>query len=838
MLACVLGCGVASAQLSLNNGAPYLMNGAHDQRVAFSDFSSVFFVADSLSEFDAARGEGLVRWARYRLEPRQAFNTNTVVMDRLEMKDFPASGYYNDPEFRFRLDFVSPRTVRLRMLTSPAAPACPDELMLTGEVARDGWNTFGPTALPGTTGTPSAVEAYRPAAAGWTVSETPDAVTYTSEFGSLTLVRHPWQLILRDSQGKVLTRTRTLSDNETTQVKLLPFNFVKRGSDNRRSLNPVFSLMAGERLYGCGESATGLNKAGQVVNLFVTDPQGPETDQMYKPIPFWFSNRGYGMFLHTSAPVTCDFGASYVGASKLFMADEALDMFLFLGQPAEVLGEYTSLTGRSPMPPLWSFGTWMSRITYLTQVDGYEVARQLRSNRIPADVIHFDTGWFGTDWQCDYRFASDRFADPQKMIDDLLADGFHISLWQLPYFTMPNRFFGELVDSGLVVRNADGSLPYEDAALDFTNPRTVEWYQDKLSGLLEMGVGAIKADFGEGAPYDGFYHNGRGGLYEHNLYPLRYNKAVYDVTARVAAGRQRPDEGGIIWARSAWAGSQRYPLHWGGDAANTNQAMLSTLRAGMSFGLSGFSFWSHDIGGFVQSSPEDLYRRWLPFGFLTSHTRTHGAPPTEPWLYGKDFVKLYRACAEMKYCLMPYVYAQAKHCSETGLPMVRALLVEFPDDPSAWLIEDEYLFGNDMLVAPIFEGDDFYDQATDYGSTVSDRKGRAPLQKAEASPRTYRRQVYLPGTGNWIDYQTGKKYAAGWRELETAALPALILVREGAAIPHARLAQCTRDIDWNELTLKVYGDQGGEGLVYRPGDEQVQSVRAEATRVIRPASEP
>jgi alpha-D-xyloside xylohydrolase len=281
-----------------------------------------------------------------------------------------------------------------------------------------------------------------------------------------------------------------------------------------------------------------------------------------------------------------------------------------------------------------------------------------------------------------------------------------------------------------------------------------------------MGVGAIKVDFGEAAPLNGFYASGKGGLYEHNLYPLRYNKAVADIT-------EQTNHEKIIWARSAWAGSQRYPLHWGGDAANTDMAMQSTLRGGLSFGLSGFSFWSHDIGGFVQSTPEELYRRWLPFGFLTSHSRAHGAPPKEPWLYNPSFVQAFRTAAEMKYKLMPYVYAQAKHCTENGLPMVRALCIEFPDDPGAWQVEDQYLFGQDMMVAPLFEN----------GNS---------------------RSVYLPG-GRWIDYQTGKTYDKGWNVIETNLIPAIILIREGAAIPHASLAQSTDKINWNKISIRTYG---------------------------------
>ncbi len=584
-----------------------------------------------------------------------------------------------------------------------------------------------------------------------------------------------------------MTSTRRWIDNDSTQVKVLPFNFIRRGNDNSRSIEPVFSISPGEKIVGCGESFTTLNKVGQKINLFVTDPQGPETAGMYKSVPFFMSSRGYGMFMHTSAPVTCDFGATHVGTTKLFMMDETADLFIFFGEPKKVLDEYTSLTGKAPMPPLWSFGTWMSRISYFKQEEGYDVAAKLRKYKIPADVIHFDTGWFETDWQCDYKFAPSRFSNPQKMIDDLKKEGFHISLWQLPYFTPRNKYYNEIVDNGLCVHNANGTLPYEDAILDFSNPKTVTWYQDKLSGLLKMGVGAIKVDFGEGAPYDGVYASGKGGLYEHNLYPLRYNKAVADITRQIKGEN-------IIWARSAWAGSQRYPLHWGGDASNTNMGMAAELRGGLSFGLSGFSFWSNDIGGFVVKSPENLYRRWLPFGFLTSHSRAHGAPPKEPWMYNESFVNVFRDCADMKYEMMPYVYAQAKACTEQGLPMVRALCIEYPNDPAVWSIDDQYLFGNDILVAPMMED----------GTS---------------------RDVYLPG-GKWIDYQSGKVYNKGWNNIPAGHIPAVILVRDGAIIPHIALAQSTDKMDWSKITLKVYttDKSTAKGYICLPTDNTLTPI--------------
>ena len=753
------------AQPHVNDGTSYLMNQPLDMSTDFRDLSNTLFFADHLESFDAKSGEGLVNWKRGHLMPRQAFNTNGAQPRKMRMLDFPFTAYENDPNLKFKIDFVTPRTVRIRMLTTPVEPKPAASIMLAKEPGRDG---------------------------SWKVTETNDKIIYSSDYGTIQINKNPWRIVLKDKAGRILSQTAALSDADSTQVKYTPFCFVKRGSDNARRINPVFTLTADEMIFGCGESATGLNKAGQKVNLFVTDPQGPETDQMYKPIPFFMSNRGYGMFMHTSAPVTCDFGATYIGLNKMFMGDENLDLFVFFGEPKDILDEYTDLVGKPGMPPLWSFGTWMSRITYFSEKEGYDVAANIRKNKYPCDVIHFDTGWFDVAWQCDYKFSENRFQNPQQMLKDLRSQGFHVCLWQLPYFTPKNRYFSELIEKDMYVKNGNGELPYEDVVLDFSNPETVKWYQDKLAGLLNIGVSAIKVDFGEAAPLNGIYASGKSGWYEHNLYPVRYDMAVSEITKKL-------HNENIMWARAAWAGSQRYPLHWGGDAATTNTGLLGTLRAGLSFGLSGFSFWSHDMGGFVKSTPEDLYCRWIPFGFLTSHTRAHGAPPTEPWLYDSKRVQdVFRKSAEMKYRLMPYVYAQAKECTEKGLPMLRALFVEFPDDPGAWKVDDEYLFGSQILVAPLLE---------------SGMTGRT---------------VYLP-EGKWIDYQTEKVYEGGWHRIEAGSLPIIMLVRDGSVLPHLKLAQSTAEMDWSKMSLKVYSadKKQAEGLVCLPADNRIQVVKVD-----------
>lgn len=751
------------AQLPLSSPAENqrLLNDPVDISADFYNFSNTYFVADSLTSFDPQTGQGVVKWMRHTFQTRQAFNNMLAGLTPVDGNEFPGVEYEAHPKLPFSLEFVSPKTVRIRMNSGVEVGEEEKSLMLVNGVA--------------------------PKDDSWEYSKIEGGHKYTSPFGAVIVREFPWHVEFYDADGKLLTKTNHPSDNQGTYTPVNPFSFVRRASDYSRSMNAVFSLLPGEKIYGTGENFKGLNKRGQKVVLFIDDPNGVQNETMYKPIPFFMSSRGYGMFMHTSSPITCDFGKYFNGTNSLMIGDEALDLFVFFGEPKDILDEYTELTGKAQMPPLWSFGLWMSRITYFSEEDGRRVAAELRENRIPSDVIHFDTGWFEVDWRSDYKFAPSRFDDPEGMISDLDDQGFKVSLWQLPYFVPKNDLFPEILNKGLYVKNKKGNVPYEDAVLDFSNPETVDWYQSKIKGLLDLGVGAIKVDFGEAAPVDGLYASGKTGFYEHNLYPLRYNKAVADITKEVTGEN-------IIWARSTWAGSQRYPLHWGGDAANTNTAMAATLRAGLSIGLSGFTFWSHDIGGFVTRTPEDIYRRWLPFGLLSSHSRTHGAPPKEPWEYNEDFNDAFRLATEMRYKLMPYIYAQAKHSSENGLPMMRALFVEYPDDAGSWLVDDEYLFGQDMLVAPLFEN-------------------------------VTSRDVYLPG-GKWIDYQSRKVYEKGWHHIEAGEIPAVVLVRDGAVIPHIKLAQSTQDMNWSELDLKVYAadSKSAKGYVCLPSDQKLVEV--------------
>lgn len=728
------------------------LNQPNDVSEDYKRFEDFLFVSMDSLNFNEETGKGEILWREHRRRPRYAFGQVDVYYEKTAelklIRDFnlPKTGFNKDTAtLPFQLSFVSPRTIRLRVKTTPGKLENRESLMIEPDL--------------------SALEYM------WDVEKRDDQIVYSSEYGQVVVHQDPWKIEIKDKAGKLITSSHHMYESKCLlNPNPTPFSFSQGVNRNDQSVAATFTLSPDEKIFGGGESFTRLNKRGQKLHVSVSDPLGAQTTNMYKPVPFFMSNKNYGMFLHTSAPSTFDFGHEYDANTVIYSKDEELDLFIFIGEPKEVLKEYTALTGKSPVPPLWSFGLWMSRITYDNEKQVREVANKLREHKIPADVVHIDTGWFEHDWRCDYKFSESRFDDPEKLLRDLKEQGYRTCLWQLPYFTKENILYNEIIENGYGVLDENGQVLSDEVVLDLSNPEAVKWYQEQIAGLLEMGVDSIKVDFGEAAPYGGRYASGKSGKHEHNLYPLRYNKAVSDITMEKTGDN-------IIWARSAWAGSQRYPLHWGGDAEPSDNSMAASLRAGLSLGLCGFTYWSHDIGGYSRITPENLYRRWLPFGLLSSHSRCHGAPPTEPWEYGEDFMNEFREMVELRYELMPYVYTQANVSSENGYPMIRTMFFEFPNDPTAWLVEDQYMFGSDLLVAPLME-------------------------------ETKERNVYLPA-GEWVNYLTGETYGGNqWIEMRAEKLPVLLLVRAGAVLPKVAVAQNTKDINWDEVELHVYSSSG------------------------------
>ena len=541
-----------------------------------------------------------------------------------------------------------------------------------------------------------------------------------------------------------------------------------------------FRCLPDECFVGTGERFRKMDLSGQTFQLKNQDGQGVNNRRCYKNIPFYMSSRMYGCFYHTSDYCKLSL-ADHSTRSVQFLNDHAtLDVFLIGGNtPEKILRSYRMLTGFPQMPPKWSFGIWMSRMTYFSADEVDDICNRLRREHYPCDVIHLDTGWFRTDWLCEWRFNPERFPDPKAFIQRLKQNGFRVSLWQLPYVAKgaeqleeakKNRYISmptKEEDTSTGGASNFSALDYA-GTIDFTYDKAVNWYKNSLlKPLLDMGVTCIKTDFGENIHMDHQYH-GMTPERLNNIYSLLYQRAAFEVTKEVTGN-------GIVWARSAWAGCQRYPLHWGGDSASSWDGLAGSLKGGLHFGLSGFAFWSHDVPGFhsipdFMNSPLDqqVYVRWTQFGVFSSHMRYHGTCKREPWHYPR-IAAIVKRWWKLRYKLLPYIIEQGELSCRTGYPMVRALLMHHPHDRQVWHIDDEYYFGNDFLVCPVINSDN-------------------------------RRDIYLP-EGQWIDFFTGRQWQGGqWYYNVDVPLDRMpVFVRPGACIKvYPDDVDCTDQMDMDK----------------------------------------
>jgi alpha-D-xyloside xylohydrolase len=497
-----------------------------------------------------------------------------------------------------------------------------------------------------------------------------------------------------------------------------------------------FDLGHDEQLFGLGEDFGPLGKRGTTHHLWMQEAWNNSSPARYKPVPFLWSTAGWGVLVHTTNPVRLQLGSLDHSALTVVVDDtDRLDLVLMTGQDPEALvATYHRLTGSPRVPPRWTFGSWQGRISYRSQDEVLAVAGELRARRLPCDVIHIDTDWFADDWACDYRFAPDRFPDPQAMIRQLAADGFRVSLWQWPNALVGTDTFDEGARHGWLATNGDGVPVLQSgfagpaAVIDFSNPAAIDWLASRIGPLVRMGVRAIKTDFGEGAPPAATYY-GISGTAAHNAYPLLYNRAMMAAIDAVT-------DDGVVWSRSAWAGSQRYPIHWSGDGVARFADLPCVLRSMLSFGLTGFPFYAHDIGGFSGVPDARLMIRWTQLGVLSSHLRFHGFPPREPWEFGPEAEAIIRRWLDVRYQLLPYLWRTAEQAGRTGLPVCRAMVMAFPGDRYCRDIDDQYLLGDDLLCAPILGDADH-------------------------------RQLYVPDD-HWVDFFTGEPIGAGWQAVAAA----------------------------------------------------------------------
>jgi alpha-D-xyloside xylohydrolase len=479
--------------------------------------------------------------------------------------------------------------------------------------------------------------------------------------------------------------------------------------DSERFLREQLALGVGECVYGLGERFTAFVKNGQAVDIWNSDG-GTGSEQAYKNIPFYLTNRGYGVFVNNPGRVCFEVASERSSAVNFSVSGESLEYFVIYGpSPKEILEKYTALTGRPALPPAWSFGLWLTT-SFTTKYDEETVTRFIQGmaeRGLPLSVFHFDCFWMRKYRWCDFEWDRDEFPDPAGLLRRLKDRGLHVSVWINPYISQRSALFAEGARRGYLLRKPDGDVWQTDlwqpgmGIVDFTHPDAARWFADKLRALLDLGVDCFKTDFGESIPTDVIFHDGSDPARMHNYYTLLYNRTVFEALREKRGGGEA-----VLFARSATCGSQRYPVHWGGDCESTFEAMAESLRGGLSLGLSGFGFWSHDIGGFTGTPSAALYKRWIAFGLLSSHSRLHGeASYRVPWLFDGEAVDVLRTFTKLKNRLMPYLYAQAVAASRTGHPLMRAMMFEFPDDPACDALDRQYMLGPSLLVAPVFSAD-------------------------------------------------------------------------------------------------------------------------------------
>ncbi|GAW50132.1 MULTISPECIES: alpha-xylosidase [unclassified Nocardioides] len=528
-----------------------------------------------------------------------------------------------------------------------------------------------------------------------------DAGTASLRSGNLEVVVRPgedWGVEFRDA-----ARGRVLSSSGAKGAAYVETD------GGQRYVREQLDLAPDEYVYGLGERFGPLVKNGQVVDIWNEDG-GTSSEQAYKNIPFYLTNRGYGVFVDHPELVSFEVGSEVVSRVQFSVEGERLDYFVIYGPtPAEILDKYTALTGRPALPPAWSYGLWLST-SFTTSYDEATVTGfidEMSARDLPMSVMHFDCFWMREFHWCDFEWDPRTFPEPAAMLSRLKARGLRITVWINPYVAQRSALFEEGRERGYFVKNLEGEVWQTDvwqpgmAVVDFTNEAAREWFSSKLRRLLDMGVDGFKTDFGERIPVDAVFSDGSDPHRMHNYYTYLYNKTVF-TTIEEAKGRGSA----VVFARSATAGGQQFPVHWGGDCTPQFSSMAESLRGGLSLGLSGFGFWSHDIGGFEGTPDPAVFKRWVAFGLLSSHSRLHGSDSYRvPWEYDEEAVDVLRSFTKLKLRLMPYLTQLGATAHERGLPVMRAMVLEFPSDPAVTHLDRQYMLGDALLVAPVFSAE-------------------------------------------------------------------------------------------------------------------------------------
>lgn len=585
------------------------------------------------------------------------------------------------------------------------------------------------------------------------VEDSEDELVVTSGSVSLKIGKKNWYM-------RYCTGDKVITQSLAKDLALMKTDWKGDYYDRNGDLDGTYirqqlSIGVGELLYGTGERFTPFVKNGQTVEIYNEDG-GTSTEQSYKNIPFFISNKGYGILVNHPEKVSFEFATENVTKTAFSVKGGSLDYF-FIGGPTmkEVLTKYTDLTGKPSLPAPWTFGLWLSTSfttnydedTVMSFIDG------MLDRGIPLRTFHFDCFWMKAFHWSDFVWDEKVFPDPEGLLSRIKAKGLNICVWINPYIGQESILFKEGMEKGYFIKRANGDVWQWDmwqpgmAFVDFTNPAACKWYQDKLEVLLDMGVDCFKTDFGERIPTNCVYYDGSDPEKMHNFYTYLYNKTVYELLER-----KRGEGQAVLFARSATVGGQKFPVHWGGDCWSDYESMEESLRGGLSLMMSGFGFWAHDIGGFENTSTADVYKRWVAFGLLSSHSRLHGSSSYRvPWVYDDEAVDVVRSFTRLKAALMPYLYKTAIDTSKSGIPTMRSMVLDFTQDRSCHYLDKQYMLGDNLLVAPIFNPE---------GKGI----------------------FYLP-KGTWTDFFTGEVMEGErWIEKEYDYLHLPLMVKENSIV--------------------------------------------------------
>lgn len=619
-------------------------------------------------------------------------------------------------------------------------------------------------------------------------TDTCNAVINTKEFGFAICNKEGKPIYRQENDDKVLSFT----------YESFPFGFAENPATREKIAVCSSRMEHDESFFGFGEQYSAVDKMMQEVDVFITDPLSVGTPRTYASLPFYFSNKGYGMYVNTHYRSKFFMGnRSNRSTSCHIYGEDIIDIFYIYGkEPREILRRYTDITGKSPLVPKWSFGLWMSKCSYKTEEEVMSVAVEMRKRDIPCDVINIDTDWFEVPWACDWKFGKHNFPNPETMIKELSDMGIKLCLWQKPYITMESlpQLTKEMKEKGWLPLNQFGEIARSNPVIDLSNPECVRWYKDQLIRLHKTGVKVIKTDMGEGVPIEGSYY-GYTGAEIRNIYPYLYSRAAYE--AAEEAGCEP-----MLWGRSTYAGGQKYPIHWAGDPFTDFDGLRFSIRSGLSMGMSGFTYWSHDIGGFLGRPEKDVYIRWVQAGMFCSHTRCHGANnPREPWTFGEDAVIIFRKFDKLRYRLIPYIYSSAYIKGKDGLPMMEHLYLANPGDRNCLSIDDQWMFGDALLVAPIMSEDN-------------------------------QREVYFP-EGRWYHYfsdtiEDGNCYKTVNMGMDDMPL----YVKAGSIIPMGKVSDFIAEEKEEHLIIYIYYKTCGETkFIYFDGEEHEITALFEENKV-------